>query len=70
MTEIAGQPGVFLTKGLILVADDVDDAYPPNTDEQLTDVTHKVKLGNTVTFSVAIPGGEPASRQTSTSAGL
>jgi hypothetical protein len=57
VTEIPGQPGVFRTKGLILVADDVDDAYPPNTDEQLDDVTYKVKLGDKVTFRIPTPSG-------------
>lgn len=37
----------------------VDDAYPPNTDEQPSDVTHKVKLGDTVTFTLSPPSGSP-----------
>jgi len=62
VTEIPGQPGVFRTKGLILVSndvdDDIDDLYPEDgKDEGLDDVTHKAKLGETVTFTVPNPNG-------------
>jgi len=60
VTEIPGEPGVFRTNGLILVSNETDDLHPQNTDEQLTDVTHKVKLGDRVTFTFETPGGGSA----------
>ncbi len=60
VVEIPGEPGVFRTNGLILVSNETDDLHPQNTDEQLTDVTHKVKLGDTVTFTVETPAGGSA----------
>lgn len=58
LVEIPGEPGVFRTHSLILVSNDVDDAYPDGTDEGLDDTTHKARLGDKVTFTVPVPGGQ------------
>jgi hypothetical protein len=60
LEEVPPSSGTFVSKGLILVSNDVDDVYQPNTDEQLDDVTHKVKLGDDVTFTIPLPVGGDA----------
>lgn len=58
VVEIPNQPGTFRTNGLILVSDEVDDTFD-NLDEGLQDTTHRVKLGDTITFTVDVPNGNP-----------
>ena len=64
MLELPNDPGVFQTRALLLVSNDVDDGHPQSgggdanfggTDEALDDVTHKAKLGDTVTFTITCP---------------
>ena len=56
LTETPENSGTFQSKALILVSNDDDDQYPPNTDEKLNDITHKVKLGDVVTFTIPLDG--------------
>ncbi|MDA1005347.1 MAG: hypothetical protein O3A87_02540 [Verrucomicrobia bacterium] len=58
VVEIPNQPGTFRTNGLILVSDEVDDTFD-NLDEGLQDTTHRVKLGDSITFTVDVPNGNP-----------
>lgn len=58
MIEIPNEPGVFRTNGLILVSDEVDDTFD-NLDEGLEDPTHRVKIGDTITFTIDVPDGNP-----------
>ena len=60
LTETSANSGTFKSKALILVSNDADDQHPANTDEQLNDITHKVALGDEITFTISTPGGADA----------
>ena len=55
VTEV--EEGIFMTEPQLLVSSSVDDLYPAGKDETTEDVTHKVKLGDTVTAIIPLPDG-------------